>query len=184
MNANLSDPAFRAKQDIDYAAIRGRAEEADRLRARKLEIEKELNSRGDLISGDVSYGVAEWIDVKEVAKLVRSALREEFPGAKFSVKMDRFSGGTSIHVGYSEAFAEDREQVKKLRDLIEGFESNRFDGMTDSGSSISNWLSPSGRMVPAYCAAFGTNPAEDHPNPGGWKLVQSGAKFVSCQRMF
>lgn len=181
---HLSDPAFRAKQDFDYAAIRGRAEEADRLRARKKEIEIELNSRGELISGDVEYGVDERIDVKDVAKLVRAVLKDEFPGEKFSVKLDRFSGGTSIHVGYSEAFSEDRARVIKLRDLIQGYENNRFDGMTDSGSYINNWLSPTGRMLPAYCAAFGTNPVEDNPNPGGWKLVQSGAKFVSCQRMF
>lgn len=169
---------------FDIDTIRGRALEADRLRARKKEIEIELNSRGELTSGNVEYGVDERIDVKEVAKLVRAAVRDAFPGFKFSVKMDRFSGGTSIHVGYSEAFEEDRERVKKLRDLIEGYENNRFDGMTDSGSYINNWLSPTGRMLPAYCAAFGTNPAEDNPNPGGWKLVQSGAKFVSCQRMF
>ena len=39
------------------------------------------------------------LDVKDIAKLVRKALKVELPGFKFSVTIDRYSGGASIRVG-------------------------------------------------------------------------------------
>lgn len=42
------------------------------------------------------------MDVKDIAKLVRKALKAELPGFKFSVNIDRFSGGEAIRVGLVE----------------------------------------------------------------------------------
>lgn len=144
-----------------------------------------LNQLGLLSTAQgVPYDAIRHLDVTEVAKLVRTALRGAFPGFRFKVKSERFAGGTSIDVSYSEQFAENNDRVKSLRSLVEGFQSNRFCGMTDTASSISCWLSPQGQMVPAYCAAFGMMAEESHLNPGGWELVHSGTKFISSYRGF
>ena len=39
------------------------------------------------------------LDVKDIAKLVRKALKDELPGFKFSVNIDRFSGGSALRIG-------------------------------------------------------------------------------------
>lgn len=142
-----------------------------------------LNERGLLRTGKgVPYDVVTRLDVTDVAKLLRKQLKETFPGFKFKVTSDRFAGGTSIDVSYSEDFGIVPERKIELNALVDGFKSNRFCGMTDCPNSITSWLSPTGKLVPAYCEAFGMVPEEDHPNPGGWKLVRSGAKFVSVYR--
>jgi len=40
----------------------------------------------------------EYIDTKEVAKLVRKELKTQFPHHKFSVRIERYSMGSSINV--------------------------------------------------------------------------------------
>ncbi len=42
------------------------------------------------------------LDVKEIAKLVRKALKAELPAFKFGVRIDRYSGGCAIRVGLKE----------------------------------------------------------------------------------
>ena len=37
------------------------------------------------------------LDVKDIAKLIRKALKVELPGFKFSVSINRYSGGASIN---------------------------------------------------------------------------------------
>src|SRR5690606_35394755 len=98
---------------------------------------KRLNELRLLKDGaGVEYDAIRYIGVTEVAKMIRKALRDAFPGRRFTVKSERFAGGTSIRVGYSEEFALHKDQVMNLNLLIRGFESHRFDGMTDLASSI------------------------------------------------
>lgn len=145
---------------------------------------KRLNELGQLPTGKgVPYDAIRRLDVTEVAKLIRAYLKRNYAGFKFSVRTERFAGGTAIRIEYSKAFEEHRLPGEFYREM-QGFGSNRFDGMTDSGSSITSWLSPGGVLSPAYCYAFGTVPEEDHPNPGGWQLVSSGAKFITAQRAY
>jgi len=133
-------------------------------------------------ASQADYNDIRRLDVTEVAKLIRKALRDEFVGFKFGVTTERFAGGTAINVTYSEEFQDHRPRVTALNELLKGFESVRLDSMTDSSSTTTSWLSPTGRMVPAYCGAFGDHPEENHPNPGGWELVQSGAKYIFHRR--
>jgi hypothetical protein len=76
----------------------------------------------------------QYLSCAETAKLVRSALKESFPGVKFSVKSSVYSGGASITVSYVNGPAYD--QVKAVVGMFEG---SYFDGMTDyKGSNYSS----------------------------------------------
>jgi len=68
----------------------------------------------------------QYLSCAETAKLVRSALKESFPGVKFSVTSKTYSGGASINVNYVDGPT--YEQVKAVVNVFEG---SYFDGMTD-----------------------------------------------------
>ena len=44
-----------------------------------------------------------WISCTDTAKLIRKALKAEFPGQKFSVRSSQYAGGASIRVHYEGA---------------------------------------------------------------------------------
>ncbi|MGX8291508.1 LPD29 domain-containing protein [Xanthomonas oryzae] len=67
----------------------------------------------------------------ETAKLIRKALKEAFPGIKFSVKSHTYSGGASINVSWTDGPNED--QVKAV---ARHFEASYFDGWIDYKGSI------------------------------------------------
>ena len=76
--------------------------------------------------GDVHY-----LTCAETAKLVRTALRESFPGVKFSVRAKTYSGGASISVWWTDGpMRADVEAVARQ------FEAADFDGM------IRVWIEP------------------------------------------
>ena len=68
----------------------------------------------------------QYLSCAETAKLVRAALKESFPGVKFSVKSSVYSGGASINIKYTDGPT--YEQVKAVAGMFEGA---YFDGMTD-----------------------------------------------------
>lgn len=65
-------------------------------------------------------------EVKETAKIIRESLRVAFPKTKFSVRLDRYSMGHSVDVGWIDGPTDG--QVKRILDR---FTSHGFDGMTD-----------------------------------------------------
>jgi len=66
------------------------------------------------------------IDAAEVANIVRGLLKEHFPATKFSVKTSRYSGGSSITVGWMNG------PTKNAVEAIAGdFHGASFDGMID-----------------------------------------------------
>lgn len=67
-----------------------------------------------------------FISPTEVAKIVRSALRESFPGVKFSVRTDKYSGGSSLRVSWTDGPTE-----RQVRGVVGHFRGATFDGMTD-----------------------------------------------------
>jgi hypothetical protein len=76
----------------------------------------------------------QYFSCAETAKLVRAALKESFPGVKFSVRSSVYSGGASINVNYVDGPTYD--QVKAVVGMFEG---SYFDGMTDyKGSNYSS----------------------------------------------
>jgi len=68
----------------------------------------------------------QYLSCADTAKLVRAALKETFPGVKFSVRSSVYSGGASINVNYVDGPTYD--QVKAVVSVFEG---SYFDGMTD-----------------------------------------------------
>jgi hypothetical protein len=75
--------------------------------------------------------MTKYLSCAETAKLVRQALKESFPGVKFSVKSKNYAGGGSINVKWMDGPLS--SQVKAITDAFEGA---YFDGMIDwQGSS-------------------------------------------------
>jgi len=70
--------------------------------------------------------VSTYIDTKEVAKLIRKALKESFPAYKFSVRLERYAGGSSITVSWT-----DGPTVNQVEQVAGVFEGSYFDGMID-----------------------------------------------------
>lgn len=63
---------------------------------------------------------------------IRKWLRHVYPDVGFSVRLDRYSGGTTVIVQWTrwpDAITPSRAEVDAL---LRGFQQNTFDGMTDS----------------------------------------------------
>lgn len=67
-----------------------------------------------------------YLSCAETAKLVRAALKEAFPGVKFSVRSSVYSGGASISVRWTNG-----PRAKPVEKVIERFAGADFDGMQD-----------------------------------------------------
>ena len=83
--------------------------------------------------------VTEYLSCAETAKLVRVALKKEFPGVKFSVKSSTYSGGASISIGWLLG-----PTTKEVDAVAGGFEGASFDGMNDLKSYQESWVLPDG----------------------------------------
>jgi hypothetical protein len=66
------------------------------------------------------------IDTVEVAKLIRATLKARLPAAKFRVQSDRYAGGSSIRVTWT-----DGPTTKLVESLIGHVHGATFDGMID-----------------------------------------------------
>lgn len=77
--------------------------------------------------------MSEIIDTCEVAKLIRQELKTHFPGVKFGVRSRKYSGGSSIDVGW-----QDGPAYEKVNTLIKKFAGSGFDGMQDLKYDLGN----------------------------------------------
>lgn len=68
----------------------------------------------------------QFVKVADQAKLVRAALKESFPGIKFSVRSDSYAGGASIRIRY-----QDGPSFKLVNAVAQAFAGGYFDGMID-----------------------------------------------------
>jgi hypothetical protein len=68
----------------------------------------------------------EYLSCADTAKLIRAALKESFPGVKFSVRSSVYAGGASININYVDGPTSD--QVNAVAGMFEG---SYFDGMQD-----------------------------------------------------
>lgn len=70
--------------------------------------------------------MTKYLSVTDTAKLVRAALKAGFPGVKFSVRSDSYSGGASIDISWTDGpFEKDVEQIANR------YQGSDFDGMQD-----------------------------------------------------
>lgn len=128
---------------------------------------------------------ARHIDVVEVAKLIKRRLRNLYPDTKFSVRTDRFAGGSSVDISYV-----DGPTQSEVEGVANSYKSARFDGMIDMGWSVTHWLMPDGTAVVAKdrgsTGSRGVHePTETKkPHPEA-ELVSFGSNmFVSVSREF
>lgn len=70
--------------------------------------------------------MARYLTAAETAKLVRKALKAEFPGQKFSVRSSTYAGGASIRVSWV-----DGPTAKAVKAVAGVFAGATFDGMVD-----------------------------------------------------
>lgn len=120
-----------------------------------------------------------FVDAADVAKLIRKDLKRNFPGVKFSVRTDKYSGGASIHVGWT-----DGPTSKAVDAVTSGYAGGRFDGMTDLAYSANSWYCPThgARMAETYGHGNGldTTGASRCCSEAG--LMHSLANFVFTSR--
>lgn len=79
--------------------------------------------------------MAKYLTCAETAKLVRAALKEAFPGVKFSVRSSVYAGGASINIAYT-----DGPSASQVEGIAKAFQGAYFDGMTDYKGSNYNTL--------------------------------------------
>lgn len=83
----------------------------------------------------------QYIAHKDIATLIRSALKRTFPGTAFSVTTKTYSGGGSVDVSW-----EDGPTHKQVEEVVDRFETKGFDGMIDLAYYKSLWISPDGSV--------------------------------------
>ena len=122
------------------------------------------------------------IDLKDTAKLMRATLKARFPGVKFSVRSERYAGGSSINVGWVDGPAQ-----SAVEDVIRPYASRGFDGMVDMAYCKGGWLYPDGSA--GYRSSQGTEntmgaaPAYKRPaDADGAIPVRFGPSYVFAQR--
>ncbi len=103
------------------------------------------------------------VDVTETATLVRKLLKQTFGKAvKFSVRSDRYSGGSGVYVGWT-----DGPTVGEVDKVVAVFDGQRFESMSDCTYSADQW----------HCAEHGARTAELY---GGDTFCPNGVGASRC----
>ncbi len=122
-----------------------------------------------------------YLSCAETAKLVRVALKKNFPGVKFSVTSSVYSMGASIDVRWVLG-----PTTKEVNAVAKQFESADFDGSIDLQTIKDHWLLKDGstiiRDAQGTVGSMGYIPPEHNPPPEGAVPVHFGAHYVQCQR--
>jgi hypothetical protein len=125
-----------------------------------------------------------YISVTDTAKLVRQALSRNFPGTKFSVKSDSYSGGASIQVSWT-----DGPTANMVEFITSQYKGGRFDGSIDMAYSVTSYLLPDGSACvannPGSTGQRGTHEGERNfkPSPDA-ERVHFSADYIFCKRMY
>ena len=120
-----------------------------------------------------------YLSCKDTAKLVRAALKKNFPGVKFSVRSDN----NSLRIEWM-----DGPLGKSVDAIVKNYEGGRFDGMIDMAYNVTSWLMPDGSAIVAHNPGSagsrgvdeGCDNAKPHPDA---KQVRFGANYVFTQRL-
>jgi hypothetical protein len=80
-----------------------------------------------------------YIGSTDTAKMIRAQLKAKFPNTKFSVRTDKYSGGSSIRIRWTDGPTQDLVDA-----VVKSFAGSGFDGMTDYKYSVGAWLMPDG----------------------------------------
>lgn len=125
-----------------------------------------------------------WITAADAAKLLRAALKRQFPGVKFGVRTQSYSMGASLNVTWTDGPA-----VDEVRAVAGQYDAGRFDGSIDLAYSVTHWLLPDGSAVVAKnpgsrgSGGYDEGEASEKPHPDA-VLVHFGTTSVYCQRSY
>ena len=120
------------------------------------------------------------LTLKETAKLLRVALKKNFPGVKFSVRSESFSMGSAIRVNYT-----DGPLQSDVESVVNCYAYGGFDGMIDLSFHVNHWMNEkTGEVVNASSGGTvnsgGMYDSYEYGCPGeGWVQVSFGAKYVT-----
>lgn len=113
--------------------------------------------------------MTDYISTKDTAKLVRAALKNAFPGVKFSVRMSTGTGSAWMNVSWSDG-PTDRE----VSAITSQYEGRTFNGMTDgyddNGSALVAFEGEEMPRVVRYCCD-GINTHRDYTT-AGYRVAQ------------
>lgn len=106
-------------------------------------------------------GKTVYVSLTDTAKLIRATLKARFPDVKFSVRSERYSGGSSIRVGWL-----DGPLGSAVQEVIAPYAGAGFDGMIDMQYLKGAWLYPDGsagfRTSEGTTCSAGSVPAYKH----------------------
>lgn len=123
------------------------------------------------------------LSVVETAKLVRAALKKNFPGVKFKVRSDSYAGGASIRVRWFNG-----PTTKEVEAVVGAYKGGGFDGMIDMKYYVTSYLLPDGSAVFGRSSgtegSMGSVPGYEYEKPEGAEEVSFGADFIFCEREF
>lgn len=128
----------------------------------------------------ITAATARYIDTAEVAKMLRPALKKAFPSVKFSVCIERYAGGSSIDVGWTDGPTE-----AQVREVTRRFAGGRFEGMTDCAYSADSWYCPKhgARVAQTQgCDVASNNGVHQSRCCANAELVHFGASYVHGNR--
>ena len=140
---------------------------------------------------------ATYLDCTEVAALIRADIKAAFPGVKFSVTTSRYSGGSSVRIGWT-----DGPLTSAVDAAIARYDCQGFDGMTDSTTNrgptrladgrlvrIHSWISTSRKVSDALRARVADyltrHPwllERDDVHSVSWRACVSGAALIVAKR--
>lgn len=127
--------------------------------------------------------MAKYISVTETASLIRSQLKAKFASIKFSVRSDKYAGGASINISWT-----DGPTAKMVDAITKAYQGKGFDGMIDMAYYKDSYLLPDGSAefagTKGTAGSGGMDPEEHHMMPPveGVERVHFGADYVFTSR--
>ncbi|HET6494549.1 MAG TPA: LPD29 domain-containing protein [Thermoleophilia bacterium] len=122
----------------------------------------------------------EYFTCAETARLVRKALKRDFPGVRFTVHSKTYAGGASVDVKWT-----DGPTTAEVKPLLDSFEGAGFDGMIDLKFYIQHYVRDGeilGTRSAGTVGNAGVYPAWDDGPFEGAELVHLGADFIFGER--
>lgn len=123
-----------------------------------------------------------YVSATETAKLIRRRLRALWPDVKFSVRTDKYAGGASVDVKWT-----DGPTADDVDEILRPYAGAGFDGMIDMQYHRAAWLHADGRVT--FAETSGTEGSRGSvpshyaaPDDLSAQLVQFGAHYVSGTR--
>jgi len=120
--------------------------------------------------------MSRYIDTAEQASMIRKALKRPFPAVKFSVRLQRYAGGSCVNVRWV-----DGPTQKSVAEIVNLFDGRRFDGMIDLAYYADHYLMPDGSVEFACTWGHSHESEPDRPKPEGAELVHFSGS-VSTRR--